>query len=437
MNRYKILNSDYPRAKKYLEGKSFKKDSPNWAVKFKDDLQFKNGKLYFRELPVIPDEDVDQFLRDEIYNKDSDLPLSRDGAFHLIKQRVAGISRARLMRFLKAQSVVESTRNARPAPRQKPGVPQKEFHFETDLVFVRKPDFLKISKHFGKTIKQFESYIVTTVEKITGVCRLSYVKVKDQKVVTPIVISHIKSICAQLGIDPKKYKGSSDSGGEFSKDKLGKMLKGWDFVKLGSSVEKKNATIQSRLFQLARAGRGYKLPNLLKQVERIENQNYSSVQKMTPNEAAKLAKDGEKGLVGKYNSKRKSYVSSDKTRFKVGDYVRIQLLYGKDKAGVGFKSYKNLTFSKRVYKVTKKTKNTVPIKYFVNRHWYTMDKLLLTQAVDEISEQLIRDRERQVGAIRKLKEKQHIKKRQEQKHKKRRPMTAEARRKMANTIDLT
>ena len=403
INRYKVSKADYDKAKLYLNGKSFKKDTPSWAVKFKEDISFRNGKLYYKELPVIPTEDVDSYLRGQVFDKQSDLPLSRDGAFHLIKQRVAGITRARLMRFLKAQSVVESTKNAQPKPKQMSGKPLKNFHFEADLVFVRKPDLVEISDKFNKTVKKHETYIVSTCEKLTGLCRLGYVSTKEQRIVTPIVIAHIKSIAQQLGIDPKKYKGSSDKGGEFSKAKLSRVTKGWDFVKLGSSVEKKNQTIQSRLFQLARARRGYEVKDLLKQVEKIENQNYSSIQRMTPNEAAAQV---EPKLVSSYNKKRKRYIPGNKTNFKVGDYVRVLLLYyGKDK-GIGYKSYKNKTYSKRVYKISRATKKSIPPKLYVNGSWMLGDRLSLSQPLDKDSEKIIDKREQQARAMERLEEKQ-------------------------------
>ena len=97
----------------------------------------------------------------------------------------------------------------------------------------------------------------------------------------------------------------------------------------------------------------------------------------------------------KYNRKRKKYVAAggDQKKLKVGDLVRIQLLYGKDKAGVGFKSYKNKTFSKRTYPITKITKNAIPVKIRVNRKWYTRDKVIHAEEEDDASNLLIAKRE--------------------------------------------
>ena len=111
-------------------------------------LMLKESDLYYKKQKVIPVEEVDAYLRKEFYSKDSDVPLTRDGAWHILNKRdVVGITRARLMKFLKSQSAVESVRNAPPKPKHSGGVPVKKFHFETDLVFIRKPDFVKISKN--------------------------------------------------------------------------------------------------------------------------------------------------------------------------------------------------------------------------------------------------------------------------------------------------
>ena len=411
INRYKIRKAEYPAAKLYMEGKSFKKDAPSWAIKFKDNLKFKKKILYYNDLLVIPQEEVDDYLRKQVYDKDSDLPLSRDGGFHLLKKRIVGITRTRLMKFLKAQPAVESTKNANRKAKQTSGPKMKNYMFECDLVFIRKPDLVKVHPKFEKTVKAHETYIVSVVEKVTGLTRLGYVLTKEQNIVTPMVIKFIKSICNQLGVNPKKYRGQSDSGGEFNKEQLGNVLAGWDFVKLGSSIEKKNQTIQSRLFQLARAKRGFRVKTLLKQVEKIENQNYNSVQKKTPNELAeeqKEEKEKEVEQVAKYNKKRKVHIGGNPTVFKVGDYVRIQVLYGKDLKGVGFKSYKNETWSKRVYKITQATKKSKPPKYRVNRKWMLGDRLSLTEMPDKKSEKLMEERDKQALALDELKRKHEI-----------------------------
>ena len=108
------------------------------------------------------------------------------------------------------------------------------------------------------------------------------------------------------------------------------------------------------------------------------------------------------------NKKRKKHVGGNPTQFKKGDSVRIQLLYGKDLGGIGYKSYKDLTWSQRVYKISHATKNAIPPKFRVHGKWYLGDRLSLSEPVDQESEKLIADRDRQQAALEKLKLKQKM-----------------------------
>ena len=56
--RYTIKKTDFPKAILYLQGKSFKSKTPNWAVKNKDFLQVVEGKVRFNNIPIIPTEEV-------------------------------------------------------------------------------------------------------------------------------------------------------------------------------------------------------------------------------------------------------------------------------------------------------------------------------------------------------------------------------------------
>jgi hypothetical protein len=316
------------------------------------------------------------------------------------------------MKFLKSQSAVESVRNAPPKPRSGGGKKMKQFHFETDLVFIRKPDFVKISPKFEDTIKKHETYIISTCEVLTGICRLNYIQKKSDTM--PFLIKHLKSIAKELGIkDLSKYSGSSDKGEVIMKD-IQKIMP-WKFVKMGSSVEKSNQTIQKTLFKLARMRRGYNIQNLLKQTQDINNNKFNSVHKKSPNELAIEAQDEkEQTIVQRYNKKRRKHISNVKTQFKVGDFVRILLLtHGKDR-GLDFKSYKGKTFSNRSYKITKATKNAVPAKYWVNRRWYLADTLLRSEKVDEISEKIVADREEAQMAKDELQKQQDFRKRKQE-----------------------
>ena len=117
LSRYTIKKADFPAAIKFLGGKAFKKDSPSWAVRNQKFLQVVNGKVRYNDKEIIPDEDIDAYLRGLVFNKESKSPLSRDGMFkHIQSQNVAGISRRRVAQFLKGQSVVVKGKPAEEQP---------------------------------------------------------------------------------------------------------------------------------------------------------------------------------------------------------------------------------------------------------------------------------------------------------------------------------
>ena len=135
LSRYTVKKADFPKAILYLQGKSFKSKSPSWAVKNKDYLQVVDGKVRFNNLPIVPTEEVEKYLRTLVFDKSSKSPLSRDGMFHHIKGMVSGISRRRIMQFLRGQSVIVKGKGAEPVPKLA-GKPLKTYHVEFDLIFL-------------------------------------------------------------------------------------------------------------------------------------------------------------------------------------------------------------------------------------------------------------------------------------------------------------
>ena len=147
MNRFRIQREDFPKAIKYLAGKAPKNKTPSWIVKNEKFLQVVDGKVRYNKLPIIPVEDVGDYLRKEVFGKDSKTPLSRDGMHHLIKSRVAGISRRAIMQFLRGQSVVQKGKGA--VPQQKLAWKKlKDYHISFDLVFLKKRDVSKANRLF-------------------------------------------------------------------------------------------------------------------------------------------------------------------------------------------------------------------------------------------------------------------------------------------------
>ena len=127
----------------------------------------------------------------------------------------------------------------------------------------------------------------------------------------------------------------------------------------------------------------------MKQAEAIQNNNFNRVLKRTPNESAEVVKKDSKAVLSQFNKTRKPEITSLKTTFKIGDLVRIQVI---KKKGIGFKSYKGETFSKRIYKISGATKNSTPPKYLVNGKWRTANTLLGTETPDQASIELVEKR---------------------------------------------
>ena len=205
LNRYKIHIADFPKAIKFLKGQAFKNVTPNWVVKNEKSLTVVDGKVLFNKLPIIPIEKQDEYLRKQIFGE-SKVPLSRDGMFHQIfkgKKAVAGISRRKIMEFLRAQSVVQKGKGAVPVPKLA-GKKVKEYAIEFDLIFLKARDVEKANKQFrgNETLKGKDedptlsglTYIISCVETVTGLTKIAHVSRKLPSVVSPIV----KSLCSTL-----------------------------------------------------------------------------------------------------------------------------------------------------------------------------------------------------------------------------------------------
>lgn len=390
MNRFKFSKAALKKAISFLEQKT--KTGPVWASKFKDELKVKNGKLFYQDRQIVAREDVDTLLRSELYKKNGDTPSGRDSAFHVLKQRYVGVSRRALMEWLRAQKALGETRAAVPKPKQSYGERLKRYTFETDLIFLKKNDLVKNNKRFARddTIPEL-SYIVSTVEKVSGLCRLTPVKSKLPSVVTPICIRHFQEMAKELKVPLKtECDVQCDKGGEFNLVEFRKHVRSAKNVKVGPHVENVNRQVQTSFFKILKQRKAVTIKSALQQAEKLKNQTYNRIHKLTANEMVKRG-DKEKNIK-EYNSSRKEFVAGDKRKpFDTGEYVRIQVK--KEKGGsVGFKSYKNETFTERVFIIKKKTKKAVPPKYYVNGKWYLQSSLLKSAPRDVKSQELVDSR---------------------------------------------
>ena len=388
MNRYKFTEENIAQAIDFLKGKS--KDSPVWAKRFKADLSVKKAKVYYKGLEVIPKSKVDDYLRTEMFKRDGTLPFGRDAAHHKLKTSVVGVTRRHLMKFIKSQDIFEMTKAVVPKAKSKGGKKVKTYTIETDLVFIRKNDLVNSNKRFEKSVAKEETYIVSTVEKTTGLSRLGYSKTKDPKIVTPIVLKHIRSIAKALKVHPRTCAYRSDSGTEFNMVEIKKVVPDAKNVKVAASVEKKNQDLQRVFYRILKSRRAVSIRDGLSQTQKLLNETLNRIQGGTPNEL--VEKSTKTFNIKVYNRSRGSYVAGDKRKpFEVGQRVRI--VKKKDKGlDLKYKTYKGLTYSKKVY-IIKKITTTTPRKYWVNNSWKTIDQLKSTEAEDQKTKDMVKSRD--------------------------------------------
>ena len=416
MNRYKFTDASLEKAIKFIRGKT--STGPAWAKKHKEDLKIKGKKLYYKDKEIVTRERIDEVLRSEIYKKNGDVPTGRDSAFHILKQRYVGIPRRPVMEFLRKQRTIGETRAAIPKAKRAKGEKLKEYTFETDLVFLRKNDLEEANRRFEKMDVKNETYFVSTVEKITGLYRVDYVQTKDSSVVTPIVIKQMQDMAKQLKVSSLRKCGyRSDRGGEFDMKEIRKHV-GIGKAKnvgMGSHVENKNRQLQQQFFRILRSRKAVSIKDAMKQAEKILNNTVNRIHKKTPNEM--VNRNDTQQDIKEFNKKRKKYVPGDNRKeFEVGQHVRV--LIKDKKPGIGYKSYKNETYSQKVYVISRKTKIANPPKYYVGNRWYTKETLLKSSPRDKVSDELVEKRD-MIQTQKDVKErKAHHKKRMEEEKRK-------------------
>ena len=382
MNRYKFSKENIQKAIKFLAGKI--KKGPSFATKYKDDLKVKNKKLFFQDKEIIPADKVDDVLRKKIYKFD-DTPTGRDSCFHLIKQAYVGISRRNIMEFLRKQSPLDS-RPSVPQAKQKSGKKFQTYCFETDLIFLKKDDLVRVNPRFERKELPELSYFVSSCEKITGLYRCDYVTTKDSEIVTPIVIKHFESMAADLKVDPKTCIAQMDSGGEFTMKDIREILKSAKNIPMGPSIENKNRNFQKNFFNVLKSRKALTIKTAMKKASLMMNNTLNRIHNKTPLELVKRNSKSED--IKEYNRKRPKYVASRKRELKVGDYCKILIKKFKEK--LDYKTYKEKTWGKKVYIVKKKTKKQ-PTKYYVNKKWRLVDDLLKSSLPDKETEKMLQE----------------------------------------------
>ena len=255
----------------------------------------------YKERPVVAEEDVDQFFRDAVYTRCSDVPLSRDGGWAAMNKKAWGLRRRAWMSFLKSQAKLRSSDRAIPEGK-KTGKPAKDLNeFETDLMEVR-------TSQMPQTLKDIQnSYIVTTVHRSSSLTNLIWIKNKEPATATPALLKALKWFSEVLKFPVSKMVVASDAGFEFDSKVLAQHKVKHIVKKIGFSVEARNGVVRRQLFKILNLKRGG-FEASLKQTQDVVNNLISKVHGKTPNEVAGLP---EKEVLEKFNAKRQK---SSRTR---------------------------------------------------------------------------------------------------------------------------
>ena len=393
MNRFRILEKDIPKVKSFL--KNGKTDGvPKWAIRFKNKLSQKNGKIFFEETKqVVPKEQVDTYLRKRLYSTDATLPFGRDSGHYKLLQESIGITRRTLMEFIRAQKNIQLSKPSLNKPKTKQGIRLKKLELQSDLIFVRKDDLAASHPKYGKDeMLKNETYIITTVEAASNLVKLSYLSSKDQT--NGALEKHILWFAKQFGVKPSSFAVRTDAGSEYSMSRIKKLCPDYKFVSSATTCERMNRSVQANFFRILKNRQARTIVSALKKAETMCNNTVSYKHGKTPKELVEDPTISKEIILQQHNKSRKEFKKGDnRGDFTTGDWVRV-MAPEKIRRGIGYKTYKLKQYEKSVHKIIKTTTRAKVKKYRLDdKRWMAQDRLLLASPTDKKSQKLIKERD--------------------------------------------
>ena len=321
------------RVQKLIDDWKTNKTKPQWA----DTLSVKRQKLFINNLLVVPSEDVSDWLRTRVYDKQkAPVSLSRDSGWtdHISKETL-GISRRTWYDWLASQDIHQRF-SLRPKPLKSAGRRLTRFgHCEMDLVEVKAKDVPS---------RTTDTYIFTMIDRLSS---FLVAKRVDTKKVNPPTKRGTLTVFKELLEEMNKalpvpvHEISSDDGGEFKaeleafmkKRKIKKVV-----VSLGAAIEARNGDLQRKLYRLINIKRRGGFDKLLREAVNLCNQTTSKIIKMPPNEAVKQPAASLEKIFNKARQKPGKQIGP---RLKKGDTVLIMQTHAMKKKGAFYKSYRD------------------------------------------------------------------------------------------------
>jgi len=350
-------------------------------------------------LLVVPMENQENWLRNQMLSSESTMPLTRDSGYHWLKKTTANISRRAFWKFLEKQSVLQVTRNI-PNERKKGGQQRNvKGHLEMDLMHINKETLAEIGPAVGTEVTEEQkaeavrtskpAYFLALVDQMTGYGLVALCTEKTTSVVRLRLRALLRKMETDLG-GPVLSVGS-DHGKEFSAH-VKDLFDRWDppikqhLVQRASRVEKFNSDYQRSFYRLVRLKRGG-LKSCLAQAVKLTNELLSKNLHMTPAEAVKAPEAEVAKLfnaTGKRDPQHKKPYKPKKIP-KIGDKVRYLVKMRKNIRTLGYKTYKGKHLSSRVFTIRNITKNP-PYQYYVAGAWKDRDEIVLVSGTDAVTE---------------------------------------------------
>ena len=375
MNRFKIHSGDLKKVISHLEsGEPITKNDiglPGWAhlLEKPEVRKVAHGEkaLFSRSKQVISLDSLEGLLRKVLLSPDSDVPMSRDAGYHIMKQRYIGVSRRAFLAFMSKQKDLQLTQNRVNQTKREGKKITRRGELEMDLIEGKKQDVRGLSKAYNW-------YWLMVVDRLTGFGEVETFTKKTAANTSKALERILDRMEAGLQTSVKTI--FSDAGSEFfGKTKLLMERRGIHhrIVARGNKVEKSNATFQRIFYRLYRLKRGT-FGQLTQQAITIFN-NTLSIHGHTPREALAVP---DSVLSVPYNARRSSAARAkgpNTRELHVGDPVRY-LLKPRDKESTFYKAYRGKHYSLDVLKISTVSTDAVPRYYLKGAGWKHRDELM-------------------------------------------------------------
>jgi len=346
---------------------------PEWA----HNTSMRGARLFINGKQVVAIEDVENFLRDRIYDRTKPpISMSRDGGFDTLQKAYIGIGRRAWYSWLSKQETFQQ-QAARPKVYSKPG--QRLYHrghLAMDLVEIKEKDLA----HLGRTRP---TYLFTLVDRLTGYLTVLETKTKTSLACSRVLDKMLGQMETALGTKVKTIQ--SDDGGEFKSHVLALLKKrgiAKKVVPISARIEQANAFLQAKLYELFKQRRGGRLGKYLEEARGLVNNTKSRISGFSPADAL-AQKDAD--LAKKFNSKRQAPGKQLNTKITAGDKVRV-LIKGR-KQETFFKSYRGQHYGP--VQTVSKVKGT---GFVVAGKTYPRDRLYKVPGIDKKSKALLESR---------------------------------------------